>query len=417
MCRSNGPNRSFAQASAGGRGLRSDRTIPVMATRGPRSISLDAGGDEPVVITPRAGSRVAECRGPEGVAGEAAADAVARAVSDETHGPPLPSHVVPGDRVAIALAGVIPQREAVMGAVRHCLEAAGVADGDITIVEAAPDGDLDTSYLAADEAGEPFYLARQLVDADVVVAIGAWCWDAAFGGRSIAGELWPTFGRPEVRRDLVRQLARRGRGALAGWRAAMQLVDWNLGVMANLKLVAGRDGTLAAAVFGLPNQARRAIRRQAAGWRPVVTRRAALTVASISRPPGAAAADGMQAAIRAVAAAARVTTDEGTICLAGRIGAEPGVILSRWRQGASLRGLVHEALRTDNEDLIADALRARLFARALGDRRLVLLTDLDQTVVEELDFGHAETPAAIARLAAKSSSLVVLHEADRMLPR
>jgi hypothetical protein len=387
-----------------------------MASRGPRSISLDAGGDEPVVITPRTGSRVIECRGPEGVAGEAATDTVAAAVSDGVFGPPLASHVVPGDRVTIAVTGGIPQREAVVEAIRRCLETAGVAAGDVALVDAVPERESDTAYLAADEAGEPWYLARQLVDADVVVAIGAFRWDASIGGRSIEGELWPTFGRPESRRDLVRQLARRGRGALAGWRTAMQLVDWNLGLMANLRLVAGRDGTLAGAVFGLPNRVRRAVRRQAGGWRPVVTRRSALTIASLSRPLGVAAADGMQAAIRAVAAAARVTADEGTICLAGRIGAEPGVILSRWRQGASLRGLVHEALRTDDEDLIADALRARLLARALGDRRLVLLTDLDETVVEELDFGHAESPAALARLAAKASSLAVLHEADLMLP-
>lgn len=393
-----------------------DRTIHVMAKPRARAISLDTGGDEPAVITPRAGGRVAECRGPEGVAGEVAADTVAAAISTGTYGPPLASHVVPGDRVTIAVAGGIPQRDAVVESVRRCLDVAGVAAGDISIVDTAPERDSDTAYLAADEAGEPWYLARALVDADVVVAIGAFGWDASLGGRSVDGELWPTFGRPESRRDLVREMARRGRGALAGWRTAMQQVDWNLGVMASLRLLPGRDGTLAAAVFGLPSQAGCAVRKQASAWRPAIRRRAGLTIATLSRPLAPTAADGMQAVVRAVAAAARVTTDEGTICLAGRIGAEPGVILSRWRQGASLRGLVHEAVRTGDHELVADALRTRLFAGALGDRRLVLLTELDETAVEELDFGHAESPAAVGRLAAKAASLVVLHEADRMLP-
>jgi hypothetical protein len=67
--------------------------------------------------------------------------------------------------------------------------------------------------------------------------------------------------------------------------------------------------------------------------------------------------------------------------------------------------------------MIADAVQTRLFARALGDRRVVLLSDLDEGVVEELEFGHAATPEVIERLAHRSDRVIVLREADRMLPR
>lgn len=120
--------------------------------------------------------------------------------------------------------------------------------------------------------------------------------------------------------------------------------------------------------------------------------------------------------MRAVAAASRVTHEEGTICLVGQLAAEPGVIFSRWRQGAPLQGLVHEAIGTKDPQLIANALQTRLFDRALGDRRLVLLTDLDEAIVEDLEFGYADSPEDVARLAAKAESIIVLHEADRMLP-
>ena len=79
--------------------------------------------------------------------------------------------------------------------------------------------------------------------------------------------------------------------------------------------------------------------------------------------------------------------------------------------------LVREALASGDPTLIADAVVTRFFAQALGDRRLVLLSDLDQGIVEDLEFGHATNPEAVERLAHRADSLVVLHEADRMLPR
>lgn len=382
-------------------------------------MSLAYGADSPLVLAPPSGALLAECRGPAGAAGAAAGDLVSQAITGPAAGPPLAAHVVPGDRVAIAVAGEIPQQREVVAAVHRCLEAAGVAAADILTVHDEPTSEGETAYLAADEAGMPLYLSRTLIDADVVVAIGAWNWDAALGGRSIEGELWPTFSRPESRRGLTRELARRGRRALAGWRSDMQAVVWQLGVCASLRLVAGRDGTLAAAVFGLPESAGRQARQQAAGWRPDVARESLLTIAAVSRPLAADAPGGESLApiTRAVAAAARVTQPQGTICLACRLVTPPGVIFSRWRQAASLEGLIHEALTTDDATLIADALQTRLFARALGDRRLVLLSDLDETTVEDLEFGHAGSPAAVERLAAKAESLIVLHEADRMFPR
>ena len=119
---------------------------------------------------------------------------------------------------------------------------------------------------------------------------------------------------------------------------------------------------------------------------------------------------------RAVAAAARVTRPGGTVCIACRVAAGPGIIFERWRQGAPLDRLIHEAATLGDPALVADAVETRLFARALGDRRLVLLSGLDEAAVEELGFGHAASPEAVERLAHRAECLVVLHEADRMLP-
>jgi len=403
-----------------------------------KCITIDYGADEPLLLEVDGDSLVADCRGPAGVAGEAARQRVTAACSATDSGPPLESHVVPGDRVAIGVAGDVPQAAEVVHAVATRLVAAGVEPADITVLrapsleplgyagpwqaEAAPDlvgatvfdpaVEPQTSYMAADEAGRPIHLARTLVDADVVVSIGQWGWDAAFGGRSLEGELWPTFSRRSCREELVRSLAKRGRRGLDAWKVSNHEATWQLGVCATLRLVGGRGDTLAAAAFGLPDAAARQARKLAAGWKPEVPSAAMLTVASLSNPRG-----GTAMLLRAVAAAARVTHPGGTICIASRLSERPGVIFSRWREGAPLDALVREAVATGDKALIVDAFQTRFFARGLGDRRLVLLSDLEEATVEELELGFAATPEVVERLAHRAESVTVLQEADRMLPQ
>ncbi len=401
------------------------------------TITLDYGANEPLVLDLIDGTLVEDVSGPEGVVGDAARRRVAGAVATPAAGPPLEAHVVPGDRVVVALAGEVPQVQAVVEAVAERLAAAGVAVEDVAVLHsgsldpqpapAAPltavsgvgslaefDPGLEsgTSYLAADEAGRPLYLARPLVDADVVVAVGAWTWNAAFGGRGLEGELWPTFSRRTCRQELSVALARRGRHALADWRTSMHDISWQLGVCASLRLVPGRSGSLHAACFGLPDEAARQARTAAAAWSPHLDEPVELAVASLSRSP-----PGFAAVTRAVAAAARVTRPGGTICIASGLAEQPGVVFQRWRQGAPLDRLVHEAVATRDAGLVADALQTRLFARAIGDRRLVLLSALDESIVEELEFGFADGPEVIERLSHQAESLAVLHEADLMLPQ
>lgn len=390
------------------------------------TITLDYGADDPLVLETAEGGLVTECHGPAGVVGPAAGDRVAAALAAPLHGPPLAAHVVPGDRVAVAVSGAAPQAAAVVAAVVDGLCAAGVEADAIHVLHAAQTGasagppgaaefdatvDAGTSYLAADEAGQPLYLARQLVDADVVVAVGEWGWDAALGGRSLAGELWPAFSRRAAAERLTVDLARRGRLALPDWKARMHDISWQLGVCASLRLVAGHAGSLHAATFGLPDEASRSARATARAWCPTVEEPVELAVVSLSDPRSFAALT------TALAAAARVTRPDGTICMACRVAAPPGIVFQRWRQGAALERLVHEAVGTRDGALVADALQTRLFARALGDRRLVLLSDIDETAVEDLEFGFAAGPDVIERLVERADSVAVLHEADRMLPQ
>lgn len=377
-----------------------------------------------------AGTLVTECRGPEGLTGAAAADLVARAVASPLNGPPLAAHVVPGDRVVLAIAGDIPQAAAVRQAITTSLCAAGVAADDVTVLHANPleggptrgssepgttlfdpGSESATAYLAADAEGRPLYMARGLVDADVVVAIGRFGWDASLAGRSPEGELWPAFGRRSDREGLALSLLRHGRKALVDWRSNLQCITWQLGVMASLRLVPGRDGSLHSASFGLPEEAARVARDAAVAWRPHVDDLADVAIATLS-----SGAPCFLDLIRGVAAAARVTAPEATICIVGDIAEPPGLVVSRWRQGVPLEPLLREATTSGDPAIVADAIDARLLGRALGERRLVILSRLTAEVVEDLSFGHAADPAVIERLANRAERVAILHESDLMLP-
>lgn len=397
------------------------------------TITLHFGADEPLVLDSSDG-RVESFTPPDGVVGAAAGRLVAEAIAAPLHGPPLSAHVVPGDRVVIALAGDVVQADDVTAAVRECLVSAGVSATDVAVLAAPPLGfgsiqggrvssatavevfdptrQSACAYLTADEQGRPLHLARALVDADVVVAVGEWGYAPALGGRSIEGELWPTFAREECRQDLLLALARRGRNALSEWKGGMQEIVWQLGVCASLRLVRGAGGSLAAARFGLPDEAARQARQAATGWCPVFDPAADVAVVSLSDPNA-----GFGAIAAAAAAAARVTRPGATVCVACRHLDPAGVVLTRWRQGAPLEGLVHEAVASGDRGLIADALLTRFFARAIEDRRLVLLSDLGEEAVEELEFGYAATAEVIERLAHRAEHLAVLAEADRCLPK
>lgn len=387
-------------------------------------ILLPYGAPEPLVLYIASGSLVADLAGPEGVAGPAAANLVAEALTKPADVPPLGAHAVSGDRVVLAVSGEPPQASAAIDAVTRSLVTAGIGSDSISVLHAgsAPaepgfiafrcDEAAATSYLAADDEGQPLHLARMIVDADLVVTIGEWSFDASLGGRSLQGELWPAFGRPDCQTALARDLVRRGRGALSGWLENLRALTWQLGVMTCLRLVAGQAGSLAAAAFGTSNAAALAARRAAAGWAPVVASPASLAICSLTPP-----STGFDTVVRAVAAAARITRPDGTICISAAGLSPPGPVLTRWRQGAPLVPLLREARKTDDPALIADAVVTRLLASSLGDRRLILLSPLDEQLVEDLEFGHAGSPEAIARLAGRADRVAVLREADRMLPR
>ncbi len=400
-----------------------------MPTTPSDTIELNAGHDEPFRLSLRPGSLAAECRGPAGMAAADVAQRVADALTQPADGPPLVEHVVEGDRIVVAVADDIPEEQALLEAVVSTLASAGAPPDRLEVLRLwtnrlkpvvpgantsifDPGNDVDTSYLMADDEANPRYIARPLVDADVVVSVGSFGWNAAVGGRATEGELWPAFSRRAASETLARSLAMRPRGSHRAWKTAAQEVLWQLGVIAELRAVPGCGNSLAEASFGMEPGVTAAARRAARAWTPRLARAAEVAMTTLSDPHA-----GLEAVVRAAAAASRVTYPDGTVCVVSRLSEEPGIVFTRWRQGVGVEPLVKEAVRSSDVALIRDAMLTRQLARSLGSRRLVLASDLDEAAVESLDIGHAASAEDVARLATSAESLIVLHEADRMLPR
>jgi len=196
-----------------------------------------------------------------------------------------------------------------------------VAAATTTIFD--PSNEAETAYLMADDEANPRHVARALVDADVVVSVGSFFWNAALGGRAIEGDLWPAFSRLETSQTLTRTLTLRPRRGHRAWKTAAQEVLWQLGVIAELKAVPGRGDSLADVAFGMPQSVLPAVHQSAAAWTPRLARAAEVTVASLSDPQA-----GLDRVARAIAAAARVTYPDGTVCIASRLCEEPGVVFT-----------------------------------------------------------------------------------------
>lgn len=189
------------------------------------TVPLNFGTAQRLRLEPQ--PHVAIWTAPSGMNAELAGRATAAALASPLDFPPLAQAIVPGDKVAIALAAGVPQAPAILAATIEYLSAAGITPSQITIVlpahapfavdkgdlrfdfnpapspaeEASSDGPTaddireltperrppstavrvihhdpsspaSLEFLAADDQGAPLYLNRTLLDADFVIPIG-----------------------------------------------------------------------------------------------------------------------------------------------------------------------------------------------------------------------------------------------------
>jgi nickel-dependent lactate racemase len=196
--------------------------------------------------------------------------------------PPLERIVVPGDTVALVVDRHTPAAATLVAEVVRRLMSAGVEPGSITTLQPAamdshPLSDprvalpeeirgvvhrvrhdatdpRGVAYLASTALGERLYLARCLVEADVVIAIGELAFDPILGCRGTNSALYPGLSNT----DAIRKSHGQGHDELSPTdiRPMRQLVDevgWLLGSMFTVQTIASTGIGCAAVLAGSPD--------------------------------------------------------------------------------------------------------------------------------------------------------------------
>ena len=371
------------------------------------------------------------------------AGAAATALAEPIDFPAFREAVVPGDRVVIALQPGVPSAAELIAAVWDVLVDRGVDPADVTILQ-PPRLDLRTepdprsalpevaaeaiswrthdaleeselAYLATSSSGERVYLAKALVDADLVLPIGLVEFDAVLGYQGTAGGLFPALSNLEaIKRHGAIAHAELTPDDSRTARVVADEVGWLLGVQFVLQAVRGSGSGLSHVMGGLSDavfeEGKRLLRD---GWRLELPQRADLVLASVDAGPvGTDWAD----LIRAADAASKLATRGGRVVLLSDLKAGPGSLsdaLAIIRESATIEEAqqVLPALKSVDQPL------AMRLLRVLSRCELFVLADVASELAEALFFNVVESEDEVRRLLATADRIAVLEGGQHLETR
>jgi nickel-dependent lactate racemase len=399
---------------------------------------LRYGADSQVEVDLSPTALVADCRMPRGSALTDITSAIAATLSDPLDFPAVRRSVVPGDRIALAAEAGVPQAGVIASAVVSTLLEAGISadciaivhrrtdqfDADdvlrqalpgvareaVQIIAHDPDHRDGLSYLAANRDGDPIYINRHLVDADVVLPIGCVRLPGSPGYFGVNATLCPTFSDTATIDRFRITDADPSADEIAARRHEAEETAWLLGVMLTIQVVPAAAGGLLHVVAGTAESVeRRGSALYKSAWEFEIPRRAQLVVAAIE---GAEEQQTWDNVGRALAAASRAVADDGAIALCTELAAPPGPALQSISQA---RDLV-DAARQIRKQHQVDASVAHELTAALDRGRVYLLSRLDEATVEDLGMAPVEAAADVARLIQRHRSCILLGNAQYAQP-
>ena len=365
--------------------------------------------------------------------------ATLEAVRSPLEFPPLKEIVVPGDRVTLALANELPRSATVVAAIIQELLDAGIeydnisvlrSEGDARLTQAnplreLPQGLREQIKVAVHDASErdclgllgvshedqPIYLARQIVDADVVLPVGVGKSTGSLGYLGAHGTLFPTFADVETQRRLNSTKSVQSQAEMDRRRELAKEASWLLGVRMMVQLVPGAGDRLLHVLAGDADVVDRVARERCDEiWQCVTAERASLVLATM---PGCRQQQTWNNFARVLDSALRVVQDDGVIAVCCDLKAKPGTALKRIGQMESL----DSAERAIQQDCSDDALTAKQLVRTLQHARVYLLSQLDEDVVESLGVAYVSCPEELVRLASHHDSCILLRNAHQAITR
>lgn len=370
---------------------------------------------------------------PEGL--EDVAAAVESALASPLGAPPLRQFTVPGDRVVVVLDRDTPRASELIGGVWGALSEAGVEPTGVTILQPAaltggrpPDprshlpaevregvgwrlhDALDESacgYLASTAGGERIYLSRDLLDADLIICVGAVGFDDALGCRGTLSSVYPGLSTADtMRKTLGGGFAELAPDSPRSLRELTDEVGWLLGVPFAVQVVPAVRGGVAAVFAGAAEDAFSAGRQALTEhWQLDLEGRAEFVVVAVDTDAGG---HGWPQVAAALDTARRLVARDGRILVLSELAHPPTEAIQIIRDAHTPR----EALRPIRERTHPDRRDAYRLAQALDRANVYLLSELPDDLVEDLFMVPLASPQEARRLLQGTEACIVVGSAQ-----
>ncbi|MGE5194476.1 MAG: lactate racemase domain-containing protein [Deltaproteobacteria bacterium] len=363
------------------------------------------------------------------------AEKVRKALTTPLDFPSLVQVCVPGDQVVVALDRHIPGAAEMIVEVWGLLEQRGVDAAAVRILQPAaldgvplvdprlglpeairrevqwtvhdPTDPKRHAYLAATARGERIYLARELVDADVVLSVGMIAYDPVLGYRGTNSVFYPGLSNTEA----IARSRGEGHSELGpdDERPLRQIIDeiaWLLGTQFSVQVLPAAGGGAADVVAGAYDSVFRKGRKLLAQhWRVALAERADVVLAAVDADSAGHGWDQIGAAL---ATARNLVAKGGKIVLLSELDAEPEIGIELIRKSHSPRS----ALQPIRKQAPLDMIPATQFASAADWARVYLVSRLPSGMVDELFMVPLENDREVAKLLAGDDSCVILGSAQ-----
>jgi len=393
---------------------------------------LRYGADSVLQLDVPSDSLIAYCDAPRGKPISDVAAELRQRLESPLDFPALALSVVPGDKVAIALDHEVPQAAVLVHEIVRVLLAQEILASDISIVRnsadaMAPDprellpedvraevqfimhnaADRDQlSYLAASSKAKPIYLNRQICEADVLIPIGVSRLETSLANVGPAAGLFPTFSDEQTAQryrapKLLELPARREK-----LKALANEVQWLLGVAFAIQIVPGRANEILHIVAGrsdLVYETSQQLCEQA--WSFEVPYRANVVIAAIE---GTGEAQSWQNVARALWAASNAVTEDGVVAVCTELSEHLGPATQRLCNADDLQQTLSEISKERPED----SLVAAELATALQRGPLYLMSQLDESVLDDLGIANVTGEEELSRLVARYKSCILISNAQ-----
>jgi len=348
-------------------------------------------------------------------------DAIHQSFENPLDFPPLPQTFVPGDKAAVVIDIDTPNADLVFQELWKRMETAGVQPEDVVLIQPAvwktvdgtdPRASLPTelkeripllrhdptvegscAYLASTAGNERVYIARAIIDADVVVTIGPAEFDPILGFRGTASSLYPGLSDLEA----LQRLKGQGHEELGpeNPRPLRQMIDeigWLLGLQLSIAVIpsggTGPHQVLAGQSDSVLRQVRKVLQKN---WYVRSEERAELVLVTV---PQDGAGHHWDQVAAAVDVGRRLVERNGRIVVLSQLSAEPGPGLEILKSVREPRDAIKQIQRAQTSDLLA----ATRIAAATDWANVSLLSRLDQQLVSDLFMLPLENEREVRRL-------------------